>query len=175
MMVKQGLTLACLFAVAAFVQAEDRKADTTDKLPLDDQYVIKAVVFNNATIQTAKLVESRSENEAVKAFAKQVIEDHNKASEELGRVIKDRKLSVVAGLEKETREEIDRLSKLKGAEFDREYLANFIKCHEKCLSMCKSQVSSGKEEAASKYAKDCCTKLEEHLKKAKELKEKVSK
>jgi putative membrane protein len=166
--------VACVLAMGSLVRAEDTP-DKVKDLPLDDQYIVKALVANNAVIQKAKLVEGRSESEALKAFAKQIIEDHEKVNEKIGDLVKERKLSVVAGLEKEVREEIDRLKELKGAEFDRAYLTSFITGHEKCVRMCKAQVDGGKEEGLKTFAKDCCNKMEEHLKQAKELKEKLTK
>jgi putative membrane protein len=156
----------------ALVTLAEEPKDRTRELPSEDQFLTKALVNNNAVIRMAELVESRSENADVEAFAKEVIEAHKKTSDELGKMVKDRKVAVVAGLEKDLRDKVEELSKLKGKEFDRAYLDHFIRHHEQCVAMCKDQASTDKPLAT--FAKDCKTKLESHLKRARELRDSLS-
>lgn len=168
------LSLMLAFASSGLALAEE-KTKETDKLPLDDQFIIKSLVANNAVLRLAELVEPRSENVKVEAFAKDVIAEHKKVSEKLGKLVTDRKIAVVAGLEKELRDEVEALSKLKGEDFDKAYLDSFIRGHEKCLAMCKGQATDGKDVALIAMAKECHPTLEGHLKKAKELRASLAK
>jgi len=158
-----------LLASSIGASAAQVQVKVPENLPVDDQFIIKALVANNAVIRLAELVESRSDNVKVEAFAKDIITDHKKISDKIGKLVTDRKIAVVAGVEKELRDEVERLGKLKGNEFDREYLDGFIKTHDHCLAMCKGQMKTGKEDVCSAFAKECQPTLEEHLRRAREL------
>jgi len=164
-----ALSLVMALATTGLSRSDDKVKETADKLPVDDQFIMKALVGNNAVLRLAELVEARSENPKVEAFAKEVIFDHRKVSEKLGKVVADRKIAIVAGFEKELRDEVERISKLKGNDFDVAYLDGFIKHHEMCMAMCKNQRDGGKDEALTTLANECHPVLEVHLKKAKEL------
>ena len=168
------LTLGIALSTSGMALA-DEKGKETDKLPLDDQFIMKAVVSNNAVLRLAELVESRSENPKVEMFASDIIAEHKKASDLIGKLVTDRKLAVVAGVEKELREEVERLSSLKGNEFDQAYLDNFIRHHEQCLERCKGQTVAGKEAQLVNFARECKTTLEDHLKRAREIRNSLPK
>lgn len=162
------LTTCLTLALALSGTAQDQDKDL-EKAPLDDQFLLKAASANHAVIKLTDLVESRSENEKVEAFARKVQADHKVAADKLGRIAQERKLGVVAGLEKDLQQEMDRVSDLKGPEFDQAFLDTFIRWHEKCLQMCKGQTTGGQEVPTVAFAKECSTMIEDHLTKAKEL------
>lgn len=144
-------------------RAEDRKTY------LDNEFLVHAHVGCNAMIQIADTVDDRTKNDQVKEFAEQLKKDHRKGEEMLAQEIKDRKIASVAGLEKETRETIDRLKKLEGNELDKEFLRIVVDSHEKAISACKDQSKSGKEKECSELAKEMIPTLQKHLDRAKEL------
>jgi len=137
--------------------------------PLDDNFLIKAAATDNAEIETSKLADRRSGSQQVKDFAAQAIKDHQKSSDRLAKVIKNRKVAIVSGLEKENRDEIDRLSKLQGAEFDREYLHWMVRTHTDAISVFENQIKNGKDAEIRSFADETLPTLREHLKRAEEL------
>ncbi len=137
--------------------------------PLDENFLIHVAPTDNAEIETSKLADRHSGSQQVKEFAAQVVKDHQKSAERLAKVIKDRKVAIVSGLEKPNRDEIDRLGKLNGAQFDREYLDWMVKTHSNAIAVFENQVKNGKDAEIRSFADETLPTLREHLKRAEEL------
>jgi putative membrane protein len=137
--------------------------------PLDDNFLIKAAAADNAEIQTSKLADSRASTQQIKDFAAQVVKDHEKSADRLAKVIKNRKVAIVSGLEKENRDQIDRLSKVRGDQFDREYLHWMVMTHTNAISMFENEAKNGKDAEIRSFADETLPTLREHLKRAEEL------
>ena len=131
---------------------------------MDDNFLIKAATTDNAEIETSKLASKRSGSQPVKDFAAQVVRDHEKSADRLAKVIKNRKVAIVSRSRKKTRDEIDRLGKLQGAEFDREYLRWIVKTHKEGVSVFENQVKNGKDAEIRSFADETLPTLRAHLK-----------
>src|SRR5579883_3255982 len=118
-----GLMLAC---------AASRGADTK---PNPEGFVPTALSDGIAEVQLAKMAEKQAGSDDVKRFAARLIKDHTEANQQLMDIAKDMKLAVVQGVNKEQREQMATLSKLKGADFDREYLRTMVMDHEKAIKL----------------------------------------
>ena len=66
----------------------------------------------------------------VKAFGQMMVKDHTRANTEVTQIAKQLNVTPPTHLDMKHRELIDRLSKLKGAEFDREYVTAMVMGHE---------------------------------------------
>jgi putative membrane protein len=157
------LSVVILSCAVGGVRGEDAK------FPLDDSFLIKVSPCEHAQIEIGKLADKRAGSPKVKEFAAQLVQDHQKCYDHLAETIKNRKIAVVSGFEKDTQANIDRLSKLKGEEFDREFLAYVIKSHQEGIAIFESQVKSGKNAEMRAFAEEGLPKLREHLKLAQEL------
>jgi len=162
-----------VFAVAGL--AGGMRANEKMERPLDNDFLVKAATANNAEIEVGKLAERRASSNEVKDYANMLVKDHKTANDKLGGLIKTRKVGVVAGFEKETRDEINRLSNLNGKDFDRAFLDHMIQDHKKAISIFENQAKNGKEEDIRAYAKEMLPDLQKHLKKAEELAKSTSK
>ena len=162
------LLVSASLLMAGGLRADD--ATPTEKNPaLDNDYLVKAHVANNAVIQYSSAAASRVKSEKVKAFAEQLVKDHKECEDKIAKAMKDRKIASVAGTEKELRDKIAELKKLEGNEVDKTFLTNIIAGHEKVLSMCKTQSEKGKDQECCAHAKEAIAGLQKHLDEAKEL------
>src|SRR5581483_8504268 len=89
-------------------------------------------------IAAGKLAESKSKNKEVKAFAKQMVTDHTAVNKQASALAK--KLGVTPkdnptsdSLKKGAQENMDNLKKLKGAEFDKQYVDHEVAYHQAVL------------------------------------------
>jgi putative membrane protein len=145
-----------------------------DREPTTDQeFLVKAIAANVAEIKLAEKALKESDNKDVRAFARQMIDDHTKAKDSLMRVAKSMKVAVVEGTEKDVRDTMSRLSKLRGADFDREYMSCMVKNHEMFASMCKTWSTRAKDSELREIAGKMTTTAEEHLKKARSLRDRL--
>ena len=165
------LRIGALMSLAILVSGA-RAEDAT--LPLDDNFLIKVCPCAHAQIEIGKLAEKRADSAKVKEFAAQMVQDHQKCYDKLADTIKNRKIAVVSGFEKDTQAEIDRLGKLQGQEFDRQFLAYVIKSHQDGIAICESQAKRGKDAEMRVFADEALPKLREHLKMAQELSKTVN-
>ena len=154
----------CLFSVA--ILACSVQAVRADDNPLDDQFLVKAATCENTAIEIGKLADKRAASPKVKEFAAQMVRDHQKSYDRLADIVKDRKIGIASGLEKENRADIDRLGKLKGADFDREFMQWTVKSHQKGIEMCEHQVKDGKNADTRTFADEMLPTLRDHVKHA---------
>src|SRR5262245_18530356 len=153
MMIRVLGTALILALCTSLVTAEEKRVDTRRPIekkefdknaPLDKEYVVAVHSCCNAAERCLALVEKRASSDKVKDFAKKMKEDHDKLSKDLGKRIKDKKLAVVAGLDKEKNEKLTALGKLENKEFDTAFLKHVIEGHEKLIKMAEHQVANGK-------------------------------
>jgi len=138
-------------------------------LPLDSAFLAKAYVAGNKEIQLSKLADQHTKNEKVKEFAQHMIQDHSKANMMIVELMKNQKVAVVAGAEKDLREVMDKLGKLQGAEFDREYARTMVSDHKEAVMLFENQAKNGKEADATKFARETLPTIRGHLKHAEGL------
>ena len=166
-------SLVAMLVVGGFVAGTygGEKADR----PLDKDFLIKVATCNNAGIQVSGLADKRSESSQVKDFATIIVKDHKASGDQLAELLKGRKLAIAAGFDKETKDEVKRLGKLEGNEFDRAYLQCMVKGHKEAIAIFENQAKNGQEEDIRTYAKEVLPHLRKHLSKAQELTKTVEK
>jgi putative membrane protein len=96
----------------------------------DREFVEKMGQVNLAEVKLGQLAAERASNAQVKQFARRMVSDHEKANAELKQVASKMAVQVPAALDAKHQELHDRLSKLKGAEFDREYMQAMVDGHQ---------------------------------------------
>ena len=118
---------------------------------------------NMAEIQLASMALTRTQNPEVRAFAQQMIADHANSSEELKPIAA--KKSITLPLEPNSRHKslADRLSKLSGAEFDREYVKEMVADHETDVKAFQTQAESGTDAEIKAFAAKTLPILQMHL------------
>lgn len=159
-----------LCPIVATLHAEDAATDKTQA-----EFLQKAAAGHNGEIQIGKLAGLKSSNETVKAFAAQLVKEHQAAYDELGKLLKTRKIGIFAGLEKDFRDEASALIQLSGPEFDREFISTMVKRHEKSQKLYEAQVNSGGASDVRTYAETTLPAIKHHLAEAKKLQSSLSK
>jgi putative membrane protein len=104
-----------------------------------------------------------------------MVKDHTDLNKEMLKQAKGANVAVVTGLEKDQRDRYDRLSKLKGDDFDREYLSWMADSHEKMINFFDSEAKDGKLDALRDFAKTHSADLKKHLEEAKKLRDDLKK
>jgi putative membrane protein len=147
------------------------------------EFVNRMAVAGMAEVELGKLASERAMDSDVKAFAQTMIRDHSRANDELARIAKQLDIPMPTQLDPMHRELADRLSKLKGAEFDREYMSAMVKGHEDVASLLRSFTSatrpigtSGRargEQALMEWAMKVMPTVERHLERAKQIQQRL--
>jgi len=163
-----GLALALVIGPAA-ARADDEK----DK-PLDDKtFVEKAYGGGLAEVEISKTAQTSATNAAVKTCAERMIKDHTAWNEELKTIAAGIPVPVPDRVDDQCRKDLDKISKLSGAEFDKAFMDFQVKAHEEAVKCCKKADTALKNARLKEFAEKALPKLEEHLKLAKETRDQL--
>lgn len=96
---------------------------TTTTLARSDQKLLKDLAqANMSEIEAARMAQTKSQNEQVKNFAQQMIDDHTKAMNDVKQVAQAKGVSLPTELDRTHKRQADRLAAMSGDAFDRAYL-----------------------------------------------------
>lgn len=126
-------------------------------------FVEQAAISSLAEIQTGNMALTRSQNDEVKSFAQQMILDHTKANVELTQIATKKSLKVPTEPDSAHKSIADRLAKLSGAEFDRDYVKAMVDDHEASVKAFQTQAESGTDAEIKAFAAQQLPALQQHL------------
>jgi putative membrane protein len=127
-----------------------------------------------AEIELGRLASDKAQNAEVKKFGQMMVEDHTKAGDELKGLAAQHNLQPPAEVEEKHRDLKERLSKLQGREFDREYIQAMVDSHEDMVDKLEPRVNerAGEnqfENKVNQWAGKTLPTAQQHLEKAKQL------
>jgi putative membrane protein len=129
----------------------------------DRKFIEKAAEGGMAEVQLGKLATQKAGADQVKQFGQRMVDDHSKANDQLKQVASSKNVTLPTDVDKSTKREMDKLSKLSGADFDREYMKNMVSDHKKDVSDFKSEASRAKDPDVKQFAASTLPTLQEHL------------
>jgi putative membrane protein len=164
------MALASLLACGAVTtQAADVKVQGADAA-----FMKQAAENGHAEVESSKLALSKSTNAGVKIFARQMVDDHTKAGDELNTLAQNKGVTVSAEPSVAQRAKIKMMQTLDGASFDRRYASTFgVTAHEDTIKLFRKEAQNGKDADLKAWATKTLPTLEHHLSMSKELKSKA--
>jgi putative membrane protein len=156
-----ALALSFCLPCAAYAQS----ASTATALAAGDKTIVIGMArANMAEIEAGKLALSKSEDAAVKTFAQQMIDDHTKALNEVTTLAQAKGLSLPSDLDAEHKKMAAELGKLKGAAFDKRYMAKAgVADHKKVHAKLKKDEAAAKDPDVKALATKMLPTVEQHL------------
>lgn len=142
------------------------------KDPAGKTFITKAVQGNLAEIQMGQLAQDKSQNGDVKAFGQQLVKDHGDANSKATAVAKDIGVTAPGEPNKKQKADYDKLSKLSGAAFDKQFASHMVADHKKDIAEYKAD--SKKKDPTASYASDTLPTLQKHLEMAQSLTKSVA-
>jgi len=124
-------------------------------------------------VELGKLAIQRGTDPAVKEFGQRMIADHNRANNELKVVAAEKNIELPSDLNSSEKSTMEKLSKLSGAEFDKEYISDMVNDHEEDLEDFQTQANKGNDPEIKAFAAKALPTLQGHLQKARELAKKI--
>ena len=127
-------------------------------------------------VELGRIASAKASNAEVKEFAARMVTDHSKGNAELTEIASTKSLQLPTQEQVKAKHQaaIDKLEKLEGAAFDREYMAAMVKDHDKDVALFEKQAKSGRDVALQAFAAKTLPTLREHQKMAKQINAKVS-
>ena len=121
-------------------------------------FLKKAIEGNFAEIEMGKLAQQNGQNENVKKFGQMLSDDHSAANERAIEAAKTMGMSPPDGPNPKQKADYNKMSKMSGAKFDRDFAAHMVADHEKDIAEYKKEAKQA--DAAGAYAKDQLDVLE---------------
>ena len=158
------LSFAAFAQTGAHTKAKSSKASANP----DTTFAKKAAQGNMAEVALGKLAQDNAQSDDVKKFGQRMVDDHGKAEQDLEGVASKANFTLPQSVSAQQKAEQQRLEKMKGAAFDRAYMAMMVKDHTKDVAEFKKEAN---RTSANSDLKDYATRtyptLEDHLTNAK--------
>jgi putative membrane protein len=169
------LGLFLIGALAAYPQTQTEKSTST-KSPLtlkEKMFIKNAAEGGLAEVEMGQLAKDNSTTQDVKDFGNRMIEDHGKANDELKALATQKNVDLPEKPGILQRASIKLLSGKKGDDFDKAYMKDLVKDHNKDVSDFKKESTAAKDPDLKAWVDQTLPTLEEHLKQAKDVAAKV--
>jgi len=114
----------------------------------DKDFVNDAAIAGMAEVELGRMASEKGASPDVKKFGKMMVDDHTAAGDRLKAIATQHNVEWPAGLDDKHRDLRDKLAKLSGAEFDREYMSAMVDGHEGVASKLESRID---KETLSKW------------------------
>ena len=157
-----GLMALSLAVWPGFIRSQEE--GTTDT-----KFVKWASETDIAEIALGQLARKQSGNAKIQEFGMHLADNHAQSSQAFLKIAKKHGFKPATDMNKQQKDMVDKLSALKGADFDRQFLLGQVKAHEEVASLFRNQMKNGENPDLKAFAGKALPMIEEHLRKAKEL------
>jgi putative membrane protein len=134
----------------------------------DAKFMKKVAEDGKAEVELGKLAAQRGGSDSVKKFGERMSTDHAKAGEELAKLAQDKGVTLPSDTDSKHKRLHDKLSKLSGADFDREYMRAMAADHDTDVKAFQREAKSAKDADLRAWAAKTLPTLEEHKQQAHE-------
>lgn len=140
----------------------------------DRTFVDHAAQGGMAEVALGKLAVVRAGNAQVKSFGQRMIDDHGKANEELKALLQSKGVQLPAESDRSHDRDANRLGKLEGADFDREYMKHMVSDHEKDVKDFEKASRDARDADVKAWAAKTLPTLQQHLEQARATRDVVA-
>jgi putative membrane protein len=159
--------------INANATARTSPATTAPTTGSDTAFVNTVAMDGMAEVELGRLAVQKAKSPEVKQFAQRMVADHSKANVELKQLASNKNVTLPAEPNAQQKADKDRLSKLSGAEFDREYMTMMTAGHDKAVAAFEDESRNGKEPDVKAWSSKTLPTLREHQTLAKQIAAKV--
>jgi len=136
----------------------------------DRLFVDQASIGGMAEVELGRLAERKSQNAAIKDFARRMVQDHTKAGDQLMSLAKQANTPPAGSLDDEHQGVRADLDKLSGHQFDLAYIDGQVQDHQKTAQLLEWEIGSGQDASLKKFASEALPTVLQHLQIAQDLK-----
>jgi putative membrane protein len=153
--------------------AADRSA-AVNMSSADKDFAVKAAQGGMAEVELGNLAQQKGASSKVKDYGKRLVDDHTKANNDLRDVAAREGISLPSDIDSSQRRTVDKLSKLSGAQFDREFLKQAVNDHKEDIDEFQKEAEKGTNPAVKEFASKYLPVLQDHLNMAEDAQKTVS-
>jgi putative membrane protein len=161
---------ACTRGGGVEAAREDRPASVS---PPEQEFLVKTAQTDLAEIDMARSALKNSANRDVRDFANMIQTDGVKALGDVTDLMRDKFVREPSGVAVDLKRDIDRMARLTGPEFNREFMNMMVAEVEQSVERFRDQSNAAEDPDVMKFADDSLPQLEMHLEKARRLQSKL--
>ena len=176
------LFVAALFAVSAVACGNGSRGNQTgtpgaagtsgSALDMGERNFVQDQLKDGAReVELGQLAEKRAASPDVKEFAAMMVQDHTRAGNKLKDVA--RKENVEVDNDNNARDDVEKLSKLSGAEFDKEYVDLMVKDHKDAVDALQDQANNADHADVKTWAAETLPRVKHHLEVAQQIQDRL--
>ena len=105
-------------------------------------FVNQMTIANLAEVELGKMASERASSADVKSFGQMMVKDHSQANQDLAQVAAQLKVKPTTALDQKHKDLAAKLSKLQGAEFDREYISAMVQGHQEVAGQLEARTGA---------------------------------
>jgi putative membrane protein len=145
-------------------QAQKQKLNEKDK-----NFAKEAALGGMAEVELGRLAQQNAQNDDVKQFGARMVQDHTTANQQLMMILAATDVTAPTQLDEKHRKAFEKLSKMRGAEFDRAYMREMVEDHDKTVKKFRQQATQGSNPDLKEFAQNTLPVLEQHQKMAHDI------
>lgn len=136
----------------------------------DQKILEKMALANMAEVEAGKMAQTKSQNEQVKSFAQQMIDDHGKALADVQQLAQQKGVTLPTEPDAKHKAMAVRLDKMSGDAFDKAYMAQAgVSDHKQVHAMLMQDQKRAKDPDVKALAEKMAPAVEQHLKSAEQM------
>jgi putative membrane protein len=128
-----------------------------------EKFLKKAAQDGIAEVELGKLARDKAMRDEVRQFADRMVTDHAKANAEVHALASSNGVKLPTEPDRDHIKDLDKLRKLSGPEFDREYMRHMLKDHKDDVEDFRDQAKADKPNDVNRFAAKTLPVLEDHL------------
>jgi putative membrane protein len=164
-----ALVFFATMSTGMFAQTDKKEAEKQNdkkfdnKMEDDADFVVEAANDGMYEVQVAELAKRNSTSAKIKELADHMIKDHSMANEELKKIAAKKNITLPTKLSDKRQKDFDKLTKLKGADFDKEYAKMMVSDHKDAIDLFQKEADKGHDGELKGWASTKISTLQHHL------------
>ena len=156
-----ALAAAALVSVPAFAQlkkSSDQKIDNADAAAMK-----QLAQANLNEVESGKAAAAKAQSPQVKQFAQKMVTDHQQMYNELLSLAKQKGVALPQSVSLKDKAESKLTERASGAEFDKKYMEEMVKDHQKDVKETQDVAAKAKDPDFKRAVEKAHAKIQEHL------------
>ena len=150
----------------------EQKKSSLDRA--DRKHFREIAQANMAEVQAGKVAQTKASSDEVKKFAQHMVDDHSKMLKEQESIAQSKGVSLPKEPARSEKSALKKLQSASGAQFDKSYMQQMVKDHQKALKLVQDTAKSAKDPELKQAAEQAAPEIQKHLDEAKEIAGKTS-
>jgi putative membrane protein len=146
----------------ATAHAADKKAAINQTTTADQDFVMQAYQIDLGEVKMGQLAQKRGESQTVKDYGKMIESDHKLNEDQIKRIAKAENVKLPTKPTADDQATYDRVSKLKGAAFDKAFSDAMVSGHEKAVQLFTQEVDRAQDPMLKDYVQMTLPTLRAH-------------